>query len=59
MRLLFILIKYKKPVSVRIGRPGILTSEYKYPKSEWEKKKRGLFSKSFHIRERADPRGWN
>jgi hypothetical protein len=35
---------------------GILPREYKYSKSEWEKKKRGLFSKSFHIRERERER---
>jgi hypothetical protein len=48
MRLLLILIKYKKPVSARTGRPSNLPREVKNSKSEWEKKKRGLFTKSFH-----------
>jgi hypothetical protein len=36
--------------------PAIRDSEYKYPKSEWKKKKGGLFTKSFHIRERERER---
>jgi hypothetical protein len=33
-----------------MGRPGFMPREDKYPKSEWEKKKGGLFTKSFHIK---------